>query len=95
MEGEMDLYHWAEEVCADHWDCQTLLRTLCQWRMKSENGILMTECVVETNDVFLARVSTILFPSILKWLGTHKNCIFLQPSSSSLRIERMMMANEV
>jgi len=33
--------------------------------MKSEKRILMKECVVETNDVFLARVLAISFPFIL------------------------------
>lgn len=61
---EMDSYHRATEVCAYHWDCQALLSTLCQLEMKSEKGILTTECIVRKNDIFLVRVSAILFPSI-------------------------------
>jgi len=56
MEREIGLYHRAEKVCADHWDYQALLSTLCQRGMKSEKGILITKCIVEKNDVFLARL---------------------------------------
>lgn len=100
MVGQIDLHHFAEDLCAVDCNCQAVLGTLSQWGIKSEYRIFFAECWRKKVEVFLETESTISFPFIPTWPGIHKHFMasspFLNISNTNSKVYtwRLKRANE-